>query len=1316
MKRIVLVVVCLITSFFINAQVPPACFATITSASASIVSGGGACMTIGDFNSDGIIDIACGATNSIFIYIGKGNGGFAPPQSYTMTGNSNYIITKDFNVDGNADLAVSHDNDGVSILYGSGTGTFTQVFNMFTGFGTYPNGLVSADFNGDGKPDLATSNGSNSTTIFLNNVTSWGFGTQNSNYSSQHYITCADFNGDGKMDLATANYNNNTVVILSGNGTGSFSPTASYSTGTGTMPYAIATGDFNMDGKMDLATANIYSNNVSILINTGSGTFLAPINYTVGIQPQFITIGDFNLDGKVDIATANKVSNDISVLMGTGAGTFASALSYIIGKYPFSISLGDYNADGNIDLAVLDQDIVDILMGSATGTFVCRKINRLGSDQNSITTNDFNGDGKADVAVAKYNTNDLSIFIGSGTGSFTAVGNYSVGSNPTSVTTSDFNGDGIADLATTNSNTGDVSILTGNSSGTSFMTAVNYSVGTMPYSLVTGDFNMDGKMDLATANYVSNDVSILIGTGLGTFLAPINYSVGTAPSCIKTGDFNADGAMDFVVVNFVSNDFSILIGLGNGTFATAISYSIAYVAQPLSVTVNDFNADGILDLGVSYRNNYISISLGTGIGTFMSPNLMYANYDATPIMSADFNGDNRADLVTINRLSNSISVYSSTSTSTLNLVENIYANGLAPMAAVLGDFNGDGKIDIVASNINSNSLITLLSSNPPAISITGTNSLCVGSSTVFTANGANTYTWSTGATSASINITPTISTTYSVIGTNTLGCSNTQTISISVYPTPTISVNSGSICSGSNFSLTPSGGITYIYSSGSATVSPNISSTYTVYGSDALGCYGSAISSITVSPSPTISVNSGSICIGDSFTITPSGAISYTYSSINPIITPSVTNTYTITGEDALGCVSSVVNSITVNSLPTLSITSTNSVCINSSATINALGASTYTWNTGSTTASVNITPTITTTYTVIGTDLNNCSNSQTATVTVDNTCQDVWPGDANSDGIADNLDVLELGLHYTQTGTPRASTSNLWQSYYSSNWSGTITNGKNLNHSNCNGDGIINDNDTLAIFNNYSLTHAFKPAQTSTNTVLTITPDQALVAKGTWGSASINLGDASTAINNLNGVAFTVNYDNTLLETDSVWIEYPTSFINATNQNLKFRKPNFSNGKLYTATTHTINGNVSGFGKIAILHYKINSSLATDNVLNLSIAQANQSNASGAITPLTAGSTTLMAIGASVGLNELTNGNYISLHPNPTNGALIVNSTTELQKIEVMAITGQLLMSEVPSSTSHVLHLDHLANGVYFVNLYQNNRIVKREKIILNK
>jgi hypothetical protein len=353
--------------------------------------------------------------------------------------------------------------------------------------------------------------------------------------------------------------------------------------------------------------------------------------------------------------------------------------------------------------------------------------------------------------------------------------------------------------------------------------------------------------------------------------------------------------------------------------------------------------------------------------------------------------------------------------------------------------------------------------------------------------------------------------------------------------------------------------------------------------------------------------------------------------------------------------------------------------------------------------------------YSIIGTGINHCVNTQTINVFVDNTCADVWPGDANSDGRADNIDILELGLHYTQTGAPRTSVSNSWQAYYAGNWTGTITNGKNLNHSDCNGDGIVNDNDTLAIYNNYGLTHAFKPAQTTTvNPQLSIVPDQSAIAKGTWGTASIYLGDATTNITNINGVAFTVDFDDTIIESNNIYIEYQNSFLDA-GQNLDFRKTDFANGKIYTATTHTVSANVSGYGKIATLYYQIKSSLSSDEILNLGVSQANQSDASGAIVPLTSGTATLLALGSSVDLQDL-NGNAISVSPNPTNGVLKIHSISQLEKIEVMSVTGQVLLAEIPSGSSQVLHLENFTNGIYFVNLYQNNRIVKREKIVLNK
>lgn len=334
--------------------------------------------------------------------------------------------------------------------------------------------------------------------------------------------------------------------------------------------------------------------------------------------------------------------------------------------------------------------------------------------------------------------------------------------------------------------------------------------------------------------------------------------------------------------------------------------------------------------------------------------------------------------------------------------------------------------------------------------------------------------------------------------------------------------------------------------------------------------------------------------------------------------------------------------------------------------------------------------------------------------IVIDNTCSYVWPGDANNNGIADNLDVLELGLHYTQIGTPRASISNSWQSYFANNWTGTITNGSNLSHSDCNGDGIINDDDTLAIYNNYGLTHTFKPEQINTvNPKLSIVPDQTFVTKGLWGTSSIYLGDTANTINNINGIAFTVDFDNTLIEPNSVWIEYQNSFIDA-GQNLHFQKTDFANSKLFTASTHTLSNNVSGFGKIATLHYQILSSLATDQVLNIGLSQANQSDASGSIVPLTSGAGTLMATGSSVGLKDNAIIGNVLISPNPTNGILNIASTNDLQSVEVSTIAGQVLFKKTCTDKTHQLLLQNLADGVYFVKVVLVNGSVIVKKFVI--
>ncbi|MBL7912061.1 MAG: hypothetical protein JNJ41_13465 [Bacteroidia bacterium] len=278
----------------------------------------------------------------------------------------------------------------------------------------------------------------------------------------------------------------------------------------------------------------------------------------------------------------------------------------------------------------------------------------------------------------------------------------------------------------------------------------------------------------------------------------------------------------------------------------------------------------------------------------------------------------------------------------------------------------------------------------PTVTIFGSNAICNGATTTFTASGnVITYTWTSGPNNSLYTISPTITTTYSVSGTNTAGClSNIATKTLSVNPLPVVSVNNGVICYGNSFTITPSGASTYTISGGSSVVTPTANTSYNITGTSSFGCVSSntAVSSVTVNALPTVSVNSGVICSGDSFTIAPSGtADTYSYSSGGSIVTPTANTLYTVTGTSTVtSCTNTAITAVTVNALPTINAVSNASVlCVGQSASLSANGTITYTWNTNATTSVIFVSPSVTTTYSVTGTDINGCSNSTTITQSV---------------------------------------------------------------------------------------------------------------------------------------------------------------------------------------------------------------------------------------------------------------------------------------------------------------------------------------------
>ena len=622
-----------------------------------------------DLNHDGYPDLAAACNtpgppneiNEVVVLMGRGDGTFQTPARIPLPGTVWAVLAADLDRDGITDLAVGQPGQ-IAIFAGKGDGTFhdpVQLPTPYQEFGANEPvmAIQAADFNGDGKPDLVTVHRVTWAVSLLLSQPGGGYDYKvlrdAMDLGYVHDLCAGDFDRDGKVDLALAVESG--TLVLAGNGDGTFRQAGAVRDSSD--PLSLGTGDFNGDGIPDLIVGNYYGGKIAVLLGNGDATFreVSPVvskgdNYS-------IAVADLNGDGMADFVAANYSSHSLTIALGRGEGTFARART--LASSQSAIAAADLDGDGKTDLVLVNDiaDTVDVLSGaaSAAASYLVEP------NPDSVVVAEWNGNGIPDMIVNGGRRGDggswlssASIMLGGEGGRFQDGG---VLDQMHVLAVADLDGDGQADVVALNRNFR-AQVFLSRTDG-SFEPADELEALTST-PLVVEDFNHDGRLDLAG---VSQDAALVfLGRGGGRFQAPVRYTPSDTPitgrSLFMSADFNSDGFPDLAVQGQTS--VCIFTGAADGTFAASRCTTTADppVCPNCVFAVADFDGDGKLDLamaqtpypqggGVPVLTGSVWIFFGMGDATFKPPVKVYttsANTMIRALVAGDFEGTGETEL------------------------------------------------------------------------------------------------------------------------------------------------------------------------------------------------------------------------------------------------------------------------------------------------------------------------------------------------------------------------------------------------------------------------------------------------------------------------------------------------------------------------------------------------------------------------------------------------------------------------------------------------------------------------------------------------
>jgi hypothetical protein len=678
-------------------------------------------LAFGRFNEDAYPDLvtAAAAGSALVVLMNDGSGGFAPPVTVPVDKATIAVAAGDLNGDRLDDIAAAHpDGEEVALYLNQGQGRFSKGGSL----SALSRALLIADLNKDGKPDLVSANDAEGTvSVFLaRDRGEFSPAKEIKTSAEPQTLHAADLNGDGWMDLVAASPDADSVSILTNRGDGSFEHTGDVAV---RQPSAVGTTDIDGDGRLDLVVAERESGAVAVLFQEG-GSFRPAIRFPAGgDHVTSLAVADLNRDGSPDIATANMASDTVSVLL---KGVRVPRIEKFSPASTARVQLVKGGLDSEIRARFNTELDADSLAGgvlvyaSQSGYHQAELI--YDERDHTVTVKphgaksklqapgrvvDFTPGEQVAVSFTKAVRSRVGIPIGNsptflftvaspqGSGQFVEAARIDCVKIPGTLRAADMDNDGRIDIVALCREVDGIRVHF-NSGGASF--AHHDSVflptkGYGPWDLVPADFNRDGKIDIAVVNTFSSDLTIIYNEGNRKFSEPMNLPSGAGPMSLASSDLDGDGYLDVVTVTKGFPAVLVFINDRKGGFKEPVSYHVA--PSPYDLTAKDLNGDGSPDLVMTnLESDRGTILMNNGDGSFRKgeefPLQLAKALTEEPV---DVDNDDQVDIVTVNTASDDISIFLNRGKDKFEQQANVPV-GLTPTDKVFGDFNGDGFVDM----------------------------------------------------------------------------------------------------------------------------------------------------------------------------------------------------------------------------------------------------------------------------------------------------------------------------------------------------------------------------------------------------------------------------------------------------------------------------------------------------------------------------------------------------------------------------------------------------------------------------------------------